>query len=166
MYYTYVCICTHNTIYTQICIHVYALYIYSTAYGLCIIYTYIYMYTLVLYMYKTNHAYIYLSLSIYDYVLYPIKCVKSPYICYNIHICVYKIHTIHQLYCIYKYIGLCRWHSPDKNMSAKAEVTRDASSIPGRKIPWNRKWQPTTVFLPGKFYGQRNLVGYSPWSRK
>ena len=24
---------------------------------------------------------------------------------------------------------------------------------------WNRKWQPTPVFLPGKFQGQRNLVG-------
>ena len=31
-----------------------------------------------------------------------------------------------------------------------------------RKIPWRRKWQPTPVFLPGKFRGQRSLVGYSP----
>ena len=30
-------------------------------------------------------------------------------------------------------------------------------------IPWSRKWQPTPVFLSGKFYGQRSLVGYSPW---
>ena len=28
---------------------------------------------------------------------------------------------------------------------------------------WRRKWQPTPVFLPGKFWGQRNLVGYTPW---
>ena len=26
--------------------------------------------------------------------------------------------------------------------------------------------QPTTVFLPGKFHGQRSLVGYSPWGGK
>ena len=32
-----------------------------------------------------------------------------------------------------------------------------------RKIPWRRKWQPTPVFLPGESYGQRSLVGYSPW---
>ena len=32
-----------------------------------------------------------------------------------------------------------------------------------RKIPWRRKWQPTPVFLAGKFHGQRGLVGYSPW---
>ena len=31
------------------------------------------------------------------------------------------------------------------------------------KIPWWREWQPAPVFLPGKFCGQRCLVGYSPW---
>ena len=25
------------------------------------------------------------------------------------------------------------------------------------------KWQPTPVFLPREFHGQRSLVGYSPW---
>ena len=35
-----------------------------------------------------------------------------------------------------------------------------------RKIPCRRKWQPTPVFLPGESYGQRSLVGYSPWGRK
>ena len=35
-----------------------------------------------------------------------------------------------------------------------------------RKILWNRKWQPTSVFLPGKFYGQKSLLGYSPWDHK
>ena len=31
------------------------------------------------------------------------------------------------------------------------------------KIPWRREWLPIPVFLPGEFYGERNLVGYSPW---
>ena len=31
------------------------------------------------------------------------------------------------------------------------------------KIPWSRNSQPTPVFWPGKFHGQRSLVGYSPW---
>ena len=35
-----------------------------------------------------------------------------------------------------------------------------------RKIPWRRKWQPTPVFLPGEFHGQRSLVGYSSWGCK
>ena len=34
------------------------------------------------------------------------------------------------------------------------------------KIPWRRKWQPTPVFLPGKFHGQRSLAGNSPWGLK
>ena len=31
----------------------------------------------------------------------------------------------------------------------------------GGKIPWSRERLPTPVFLPGKFHGQRNLVGSS-----
>ena len=29
-----------------------------------------------------------------------------------------------------------------------------------------RKWQPTPVFLSGRFHGQRSLAGYSPWDCK
>ena len=31
------------------------------------------------------------------------------------------------------------------------------------KIPCRREWQPTPVFLPGEFHGQRSLEGYNPW---
>ena len=34
------------------------------------------------------------------------------------------------------------------------------------KIPRRREWQPTPVFLPGEFHGQRSLAGYSPWGHK
>ena len=34
------------------------------------------------------------------------------------------------------------------------------------KIPWRRKWQPTPVFLPGKFHGRRSLIGYNRWGCK
>ena len=34
------------------------------------------------------------------------------------------------------------------------------------KISWSRKCQLVPVFLPGKFHGQRSLVGYSPWGCK
>ena len=30
-----------------------------------------------------------------------------------------------------------------------------------RKIPWRRKWLPTSVFLPGESAGQRSLMGYT-----
>ena len=49
-----------------------------------------------------------------------------------------------------------------KNLPANAGDLRDTGSIPVRKIPWRRKWQPASVFLPGEFHGQRSLVGYSP----
>ena len=35
-----------------------------------------------------------------------------------------------------------------------------------RKMPWRREWQPTPIFLPGKFHGQRSLAGYSPCGHK
>ena len=35
-----------------------------------------------------------------------------------------------------------------------------------KEDPLRRKWQPTPVFLPGESYGQRSLVGYSPWGPK
>ena len=45
--------------------------------------------------------------------------------------------------------------------------TGDTSLIPGSgRFPWRRKWQPTSVFLPGKSHGQRRLVGYNPWGHK
>ena len=31
-----------------------------------------------------------------------------------------------------------------------------------RNLPWSRKWQPTPVFLPGKFHRQKSLAGYNP----
>jgi len=33
------------------------------------------------------------------------------------------------------------------------------------KIPWRREWQPTPVFLPGEFHGQRSLVVPNNWTR-
>ena len=33
-------------------------------------------------------------------------------------------------------------------------------------MSWSRKWQPTSVFLPGKFHGQGGLADYSPWGHK
>ena len=35
-----------------------------------------------------------------------------------------------------------------------------------QKILWRRKWQPTSVFSPGKSHEQRSQAGYSPWGLK
>ena len=53
-------------------------------------------------------------------------------------------------------IGFPRWHSGKESRQHRFDPWV-------RKIPWSRKWQPTPVFLPGQFHGQRSLVGYSPW---
>ena len=36
----------------------------------------------------------------------------------------------------------------------------------GREDTLEKGWQPTPVFLPGEFHGQRSLTGYSPWGHK
>ena len=68
-----------------------------------------------------------------------------------------------------------------KNLPANARVVRDVGSIPGLgRSPgggngtllqysfffFYHTHNATPVFLPGKFHGQRSLVGYSPWGYK
>ena len=59
--------------------------------------------------------------------------------------------------------GISRWFS-DKESAC--QCMRYRLDLCVRTIPWRRKWQPTPVFLPGESYGQRSLVGYSPWGHK
>ena len=51
-------------------------------------------------------------------------------------------------------------------MSTKVTSIKLCRSVVVWKIPWRRKWQPTPVFLPRKFHGQKSLEDYSPQSRK
>ena len=54
-----------------------------------------------------------------------------------------------------------------KNLPVNAGDVRDVRfDLWIRNIRWRRKWQPTPVFLPGKFHGQKSLTGYSPWGCK
>ena len=50
-----------------------------------------------------------------------------------------------------------------KNSPAKQEIWVQSLV---EKIPWRSKWQPPPVFLPEKSYGQKSLVGDSPWGCK
>ena len=53
--------------------------------------------------------------------------------------------------------------NPAKNVGGPEEL----GWIPGSgRFLWRKKLQPTPVFLPGGFYEQRSLAGYSPWVRK
>ena len=67
-----------------------------------------------------------------------LKQIKAEiHICMNILLCTYKILGFLQ------YVSL-----KDKYLKKKKNT-----------IPWRRKWQPTPVFLPGEFHGQRSLMG-------
>ena len=59
--------------------------------------------------------------------------------------------------------GFPRWHS-GKESTCWLKKCRFDPWV--RKIPWWRKWQPITVFLPGNFHRERSLSGYSPWGHK
>ena len=66
-------------------------------------------------------------------------------------------------------VACCLW---GRTESDTAEATRQRQCRKPRfdpwigKIPWRRKWQPSSVFLPVEFHGQRSLTGYSPWGHK
>ena len=58
--------------------------------------------------------------------------------------------------------GLPIWHYSEKPTCQYRRHKRRGFDPWVGKIPWRRAWQPTLVFLPGKSYGQRSLVGYDP----
>ena len=63
-------------------------------------------------------------------------------------------------------IGLPSWFSGKEFACQCRKCSRHRFDPWVGKISWNRKWQRTPVFLPGKSQGQRSLLGYSPWGRK
>ena len=62
------------------------------------------------------------------------------------------------------------WASPVtnwvQNLPAMQEMQKIGVWSLGQENPLKRKWQPTPVFLPGKFHEQRNLMGYNPLGHK
>ena len=49
---------------------------------------------------------------------------------------------------------------PDGSVVKSPLASRKSGFDPWiRKIPWRRKWQPTSVFVPGESHGQRSLAG-------
>ena len=60
----------------------------------------------------------------------------------------------------------CPGDSVVKNQPATASDMRHGFDAWVGKILWRRKWQPTPIFLPENFHGQRSLTGYSPWGRQ
>ena len=66
---------------------------------------------------------------------------------------------------VYVYLGLPLWLRQLKKISLQCRRS-GFNDLWVWKIPWSREWQHTPVFLPGKFHGQRSLVGHSSWGHK
>ena len=58
-------------------------------------------------------------------------------------------------------LWLPRWLSGKESAGHRRRHKRCGFDPQVRKIPQSRKWQPIPVFFPGKFHGQRSLVGHS-----
>ena len=66
--------------------------------------------------------------------------------------------------CVCIYIFGLLWWLTGKGSACQCRRCRFDPRV--GEIPWRREWQPTLVFLPRKFHGQRSLVGCSPSSCK
>ena len=58
-----------------------------------------------------------------------------------------------------------REHVYSKNLPAMQEMQETGFDLWVGKIPWKKKWQPTSAFLPGKSHGQ-SLTGCNSWGCK
>ena len=60
------------------------------------------------------------------------------------------------------------WESTDLQSLLKCRLPNVFSPALSffKVMVWWNLWQPTPVSLPGESYGQRSLVGYSPWGHK
>ena len=67
---------------------------------------------------------------------------------------VYKVTYAYLCVCVCVHAWVCCFPAGAavKNLPASADVD---STLGSGRSPWKRKWQPTPIFLPGKFHGQR-----------
>ena len=56
--------------------------------------------------------------------------------------------------------------SSGRESACNAGASGDRDSSPGLEDPLKEEMATHSSVLPGKFYGQRTLVGYSPWDHK
>ena len=64
------------------------------------------------------------------------------------------------------WVGLPMWHWGEESACPCRRLEKSGFDPGVGKIPWSRKWQLAPVILPGKFHGQREPGGLSPWGPK
>ena len=80
----------------------------------------------------------------------------------SVHPCYCKWHYFVLFYswvivCVYMYLQEYFWLPWWLSSKESCQCRRYRSNRWVGNIPWGRKWQPTTVLLPGKSHGQRSL---------
>ena len=103
--------------------------------------------------------------------LFPHKANRNIRILEHVLKCIFHLMWANQAYFLLSQFGLwfllikthIRWL---RQLTICLQRGRPGFDPWVRKIPWGRKWQPTPVFLPGEFHGQRSLAGYGPWGHK
>ena len=73
--------------------------------------------------------------------------------------------------CVREYVAGTTWVYCQMAQGSRARLPmQEMQETRVRALGWGdpleKAWQPTSVFLPGKFHAQRSLVGYSPWDCK
>ena len=69
--------------------------------------------------------------------------------------------------CIYTYLhGFPRWCSGKESACQCRKCKRWGFDPWVGKIPWRRKWQPTSVFLPEECHRLKSLASHSPGGRR
>ena len=106
-----------------------------------------------------------LSLSVVSMTV-PVSVCTTVSMCLTmcLYACVYVHDYIHVG--VYVYVYVYEWASLVGQWWRTCLPMQHRFDPWVRKMPLRRKWQPTPVFLLRKFHGERNLVGYSPWSHK
>ena len=74
------------------------------------------------------------------------------------------------LFCFVQFAWFCNGQNPlhiilNSHLKEKSQWAPTNAGEAGDVglIPWRKQWQPTPVFLPGEFHGQKSLADYSPW---
>ena len=92
------------------------------------------------------------QLGSFVFRIFQARILELVAISYSRNICV----------CVYIYVGF-PGGSDSKESLAKQETWVQSLAW---EDPLRRAWQPTPVFLPGEFHGEKSLAGYSPWCHK
>ena len=88
---------------------------------------------------------------------------KSPILVHIHYLSIPMFNSSWIYFCLISILGLPWWLSGKESVCQCRRYRFDPWV---KKILWRRKWQPTPMFLPGKYHGQRNLTGYSSWGCK